>query len=173
MISVSKHIRDVVVNIMSDQSTGFNATLTAVSDQYQIEPFLIDFSSISKNFYQGWYSSKTLDITTAYKCPLMLLYTIKSQNQNLEKFRVFSGAALMGLDIYLSFKKSAAIPDTETLGDAVEATLYNLFNQESTAALYGDVIFNGDISIQKGPLALADTNWLQLIQSRLSFDFNI
>src|SRR5260370_37158888 len=107
MISVSKHIRDTVTAILSDSDTGFNPTLTTICDQYQIDPFLIDFGSTSKSFYQGWFTSKTLDVTTSFKCPLMLAYTIKSQNQNLEKFRTFTGAVMMGLDVYLPFSTSS------------------------------------------------------------------
>jgi hypothetical protein len=172
MISITKHIRTAITTLLSDSNSGFNPTLQTVCEEYGISPFAIDFGVRSKNFYQGWYGYDELVQTSNFKLPVMCLYSVKTQNQNLEKFRVFSGASMIGIDLYLSWNKSSAVLDTETLGDAVTDTLYNMFNREDNFSFFGDVIYNGDLSINKGPLALSGDNWLQLSQSRLSVDYH-
>ena len=157
-------------NILADPSSGFNAVMGSLCDTYNIEPFTIDFGPASRNFFQGWYGPTVLDETSNVKYPVMCLYTVKSQNTNQEKFRLFSGSVMMGLDVYLTFRKSSAPQDTETLGDAVESTMYTVFDGDTA---YGDVLYNGDLLIQKGPLQLGASNWIQLVSSKLTFDLNI
>lgn len=172
MFSVSKQVRDVVTTLMADETVGFNPTLMAICDDYEISPFSIDFSDNSKNFFAAYYNAKDLSETSSFRFPIVCLYTIKSQNTNENKFVTFSGSVMIGIDTYLSFGKSSALADTESLADAVEATYYKLFNSESNQSFYqtGGVIYNGDLLIQRGPVAKGGSNWLQLMQSRLTFD---
>ena len=156
--------------LMADETVGFNPTLQAITTGIQLPTFTLDFSATSKNVLQGWYAAKDLIATTTTKFPLMCVYTIKSQNQNTAKFATFSGSVMFGLDTYLSFPPSQARNNTDDLVDAVEGTLYTVFNSPSNYGYYGDVQYNGDLTIQRGPIAKGAQNWLQLISSRLTFD---
>ena len=166
MLSISKYIRDTAASIITNDTTGFNPTLAAICEDYGVQPFRLDFEK-NTNFFQGWYGPKVLDESSNFRYPAAYLYTIKSQNQNLQKFATFSGAQMMGFDILLGFKKSSALPDTETLGDAVEASTYTMFN----IASWGDVTFNGDVTVMRSPLAFGASNWLSLVRSTFSADY--
>jgi hypothetical protein len=170
MVSITKHIRTTVTTLMSDSTSGFNANFETVCEAYNINPFFIDFGAKSKNFYQSYIGYNELIQTSNFKFPVMCLYTTKTQNQNTEFSRLFSGTSGLGIDVYLSWPKSSAVLDTETLGDAVSDAMYNMFNHQT--ASYGDILPNGDLTIQRGPLVLGGDNWLQLLQCRLSVDYN-
>jgi hypothetical protein len=175
MVSVSHHCRSVVQALLSDGTAGFNTTLATISESYGIDPYTINFDGTArnKNFFTGYYGPKVLDETSNFKYPVACLYTIKSQNNNQEKFRTFSGSLMLGFDVYLSFAKSAALPDTDTIGDATEETMYNVFQTESHFTFFQDVIFDGDLTISRSPLSLGASNWIQTISSKIVLDYNI
>lgn len=169
-VNIHQKVRSTVAAMLA---SNFNATLTSISNAYHVPGFTIDFADKSKNFFNGNYAATDLISTSSVKFPVVCLYTIKSQNTNSEMFRVWSGTSLIGIDVYLSWNKSAALSDTETLGDAVSDCLVNVFNSEANQSQYTSVIYNGDIQFNKGTVTQAANNWLQLLQCRLSFDFNI
>jgi len=79
---------------------------------------------------------------------------------------------MLGFDVYLSWSKSSALPDTETLGDAVEATLYNVFNSSANYTFM--VMFCTTVIWQstKAHWLLAARTGLQLIHTVMTFDYN-
>jgi hypothetical protein len=172
-VQVSNQARTVVTNFLSDNTLGFNATLATICGSYGITPFTINFAPKSKNFFTGYYAPKDLVTTSNISFPLMCLYTIKSANNNQEKFHVFSGSVMIGLDTYIGFPSSAAPSDPETLVDAVEDTLYNLFNSPATQHLWTPVSYNGDVQVNRGVLTKQGPNWLQLVRSMMTFDINV
>jgi hypothetical protein len=171
MINISNHIRTTIGTILANDNVGFNPILQAICTDYNAKPFTIDYSPKSRNFFQGYFGPKVLMNTTNVKFPVQCLYTIRTQNQNTEKFAVFSGAVQLGIDTYISFSKSGAPGEPDALGDAVEDTLINLFNSSANLHMFGNVTYNGDISTTRGPMADDGSNWLQLLQTRLTFDY--
>jgi len=175
MVSVTKTVRDSITSLVADPSVGFNPTLVKVCNDYNVQPFLIDFSNNSRNFFAGYYGAKAIMETTNTKFPLICLYTIKSTNTNQQKFQVFSGTILLGIDVYLSYGKSSAFGNTDLLADAVEDTIYNVFNSEANYGFYsaasGDLEYNGDISVTRSSLTKDAYNWLQALQVRFTVDF--
>src|ERR1041385_5520082 len=100
-VKVSNQARTVVTTLLKDDALGFNATLNTICGDYGIRPFTIDFVPKSKNFFTGYFAAKDLVTTSNIAFPLMCLYTIKSANTNDEKFHVFSGSVMIGLDTYI------------------------------------------------------------------------
>jgi hypothetical protein len=170
MVSVSKSVRDVVTALMSDSVIGFNATLSTIAAAYDIKPFVIDFGPHSSNYFQGYYGAKDILETSASNMPLICAYTFKSQNTNQQIYATFSGTVGIGIDTYVSFPRSSAMLDTETLGDTVEDTYYNLFNSTATQKYWTSIGYNGDLVITRGAVAMGADNWYQLIKSQLTFD---
>jgi hypothetical protein len=170
-VQISKHVRTAVYNFLSDPGFGFNPTLASICSDYSIaSAFTINFASNSPNFFQGFYSAKDLIGTSVISFPIMTLYTQKSANQNNEKFHVFSGSVLIGIDTYISFPQSRALTNSDDLSDAVEATFYNVFNQTANQATWGSVTYNADLYITRGPMSQAGTNWVQYMQAKLTVD---
>jgi hypothetical protein len=168
--NISKHIRDTVTALLSSETVGFNPTLAALCTQFQVPTFSIDFIAKTKNFIQGWFAAKDVIATSTLKLPLMCFYGIKSQNQNTQKFTTFSGSVMMGLDTYISFPSSQAPNTADNIVDAVEGTLYTVFDSPANYSYYGDVQFNGDLLVKRGPISMGGSNWIQPVFAGLTFD---
>lgn len=150
-------------------AAAYEDTLGLVCLDYGINrPQAIDFEDPkSRNFFQGYLHPDAIENSTVKSYPMAILYAVNSVNENLEKFREFSGRVALNLDIYLSWPSVRAIHDFETLGDAVEATLYRIFNDPEWADAYTDFVYNGDINVVRRPLEQAGEHWRQGISARL------
>lgn len=168
MISISNHVRSTIGAMLAHPTVGFNPTLGTIANDYGCTPFTIDYRTTSNNFFTGYFTSKNLLDTSNISLPMQCLYTLRAMNTNSEKYAVFAGTLDLGIDTYISFGKSGAPRDTDTVADAVEATLYNVFHQEANMPLYGNVTYSGDLTVTRFPLQQSGTNWLQLVQARLS-----
>jgi hypothetical protein len=165
MPAISKMVRDAV---RARLAAAYEETLGPICLEYGLNrPQAIVFEPKSRNFFQAYLHPDAIENSTVKSYPMAILYTVGSANENLEKFREFSGRVTLNLDIYLSWPSARAISDFETLGDAVEATLYRVFNDPEWADAYTDFVYNGDISIVRRPLEQAGENWRQAISARL------
>lgn len=154
---------------LADPATGFNANLESVASDYGIAPFVIDWSDKSKQFFQGFLAPDDLDETTASKYPMVMLFAINSANQNFQKFALFSGVVVIGLDFHLSWRATNA-KNFEDLSDAVEDAAYATLNGTDFQAWGAPTVaFNGEVQMQKRPLEMAGEHWRQTISFRLTF----
>jgi hypothetical protein len=175
-VRIAVAARRAVINFLSDPTVGFNPTLLDICTDSEIpnRAFTIDFvDPNSKNFFQGFYAAKDLIATSNVSFPAITLYTIKTANTNNEKFHLFSGSVMLGLDTYVSFPQSKALPDSDDLCDCVEDTYYNLFHGLANQAFWTNgVTYNGDLYVTRGPVLMGGPNWIQLMQARLTVDID-
>jgi hypothetical protein len=169
MSQISKAVREAVHRRLSDPATGFNVNLQAVAPDYDIRPFTIDWSENSKQFFQGFLTPDDLDDTTASRYPMVMLFAINSANQNLQKFTLFSGVVVIGLDFHLSWRAGNALKNFEDLSDAVEDAVYTTLNGTDFQAWGAPLAYNGEVQMQKRPLEMAGEHWRQTISFRLTF----
>jgi len=172
MVNVSKYCRDKVVLLLSDEAVGFNKTLDTVVESYGITGFTIDFGANSKSFFQGWYNPNDLIRTTTVKMPFVVLYGMKSENQNLEKFQTFAGAVRLGIDTCISFPSAQAPNASDDIIDAVEATYYTVFNSAPNQTFFtpNGIVYNGDIRMTRSTVTTANANWGQVLHTEVDFD---
>jgi hypothetical protein len=174
MAGISKVVRDRVRARLADPVAGFNAALAAACTAFGIQPApnSIDFTDPkSKNFFQGMLSPDALDQTAPRTYPIVVIYSVGSGNGQAEKFRRFAGTVTFGLDVHLSWRKGNAIADSETLGDAVEEAVLNVFNSPDWTDAYTDPIaYNGEITLTRRPLEMAGEHWRQSHVFRLIFE---
>lgn len=169
-ISISKQVRDQVRTFLS-ASDGFNATLTALASDYGITPFVIDFTgNPSNNFFQSQVDARQLEESSTIKYPIMTLFSNRIEDDNEQKFQRFSGKVLIGLDLFLSWKTSHALPDSESLGDAIEATVVDVMNRQSNQGWNLETVYNGNVSLTRLPLRLAASSWRQTLRFLLHFE---
>jgi hypothetical protein len=147
-------------------SARFNDIFAAIAPGYGVQPFVIDFASApdSANFFYGQIDPNDIEDTTPYTLPLMTLYTVQSVNQHRQKPANFSGAVVLGTDVVLSFLKSAARQDFESIADAVEEAMNTISNE---LALQGVVV---DVSMARGPVKRGQKNWWQLLRFNWRFE---
>jgi hypothetical protein len=167
---ISKTVRDAIRERLADAESGFNAVLASLAPDYGVIAFDIDWTADSRNFFQGALHPDQLEQSSPSRYPLAVLYTMASQNRNLRKFAVFSGTINACLDVHLSWRGGNAQKDFESLADAVEETVYRVFNSPDWAPSYNAAIYNGDLTVQRRPLEMAGQHWRQTLSFRLTFE---
>jgi hypothetical protein len=167
-----KAVRDAALSELAASVTGFNATLAALAGTYGVTPFTIDWSSTSSNFSQSQVTTEQLELSRMIEYPGCLLYTPTTQNQNLEKFRRFSGVVVLNIDVIVDFRDGAEGRDTESLPDAVEDAITSIFNRP-TLSLPAYVVWNGDIECVREPVRLNGDGYFQRCPHQLTFEVHV
>lgn len=174
---ISRAARTRIQARLADVATGFNPYLVAaMADASLATPIgwklPINFGAPSFNFFQADLTADELDETTNVTYPVITLFATGLVEQNLEKFRLFSGAVTFGLNVFLSWKSGRALPDFETAIDCVEEALLRTFNGSPVSAWATDdqLVYNGEISCQRSGLSKATENWYQALASRLTVE---
>jgi hypothetical protein len=168
MSEISRKVREAVLLRLSDPTSGFNANLAAVASTYGIQPFSVDWSATSKNFFRGFLDPNDVDESTPSRYPLVMMYAITSTNRNLQKFALFSGEVILGLDFHITWRAGNALRNFEDLGDAIEDAVYKTLNGTDFQAWGAPLTYNGQISLAKRPLELAGEHWRQTLSFRLT-----
>jgi hypothetical protein len=169
----SAQVRDRVIAQLSDAVLGFNAQLATVATAYGITPYTLDFTSASRNFFEGPYDPENLDSTSVLKYPIACLYVNEAANVNDQMFQTFSGPAVMTFDLWLSWRASGAPQNTEKLANATEAAIIRTFcNPDNQANLTGPVTYDRKIRISRGRIEMGGQNWRQLLRTTLVFQLD-
>lgn len=170
MSQISFRIRNQVKTRLAAVSDGFNVTLAALASTYSITPFSITFGANSRNFFQGQINPRQLEETSSIKYPLMTLYSLRIDDDNEQKFQLFSGLVQIGIDVHVDWKSGNAIPDFELMGDAIEDAIVQIMNRTSNQAWDFETVYNGNVSCTRYPLQLAAGSWRQTLRFGLKFE---
>lgn len=164
-----KRVRDAVFRILSNETTGFNARMATLAQEYGVEPFEIDFSLSSTNFIQSAVGVDTDNFAYSQMFPRPLgisLYTVGVVNTKDQNSGFFSGQVECRIDCYLQF--SAKLREgldtieggnTEDTLDAIEEAL--LLSLHDDLAAWGDVVYNLDVTTSRGALKTTGDGWQQ------------
>lgn len=167
---ISRVARTAVVARLSDNATGFNPNLVTAMADADVEAPIgwrlpIDFGEGSQNFFQGDLNPEDIDSTTGSTYPALTLFSQKSANVNDEKFRLFAGPVLIKIRFFASWTSGSSLPDFETIGDCVEESFYETFNDNSPAIVQWstgpNTLYNGEMSIDRSRLIKGGENWSQ------------
>lgn len=171
MPKISNLARATVRAVLAQPVTGFNARFAGVALDYGLQPFTIDWSPSSKQVWDAPLDPEDLDATSPARYPLVMLYAVASANRNLRKFSLFSGQVEVALDWHISWKRGNAPRDAELVADAIEDTVYQVVNDaDFQAVAAAPLIWNGDISLRRGPLLMGGEHWLRTLAFRLTFE---
>ncbi len=167
---ISRAARTAVVERLGNVTNGFNPNLVSAMADAAIEvpsgwKLPIVFSPPTFNFWQADIAPAELDPTSISSYPSMALFSKRSANTNMDKFRLFAGPVNLTLCFFASWMSSKALPDFETIGDCVEEALVQTFNSDDPAvvawATGPTILYNGDISIARSKLSRDTESWYQ------------
>jgi hypothetical protein len=159
--------------LLADQTIGFNPAVAQFASEYGIQPITIDFAKANKvpNLFEGFLDPTQLIQSGTVKFPCACIYNIQSKNLNTQKFQTFSGQVTVGLDIHLSFPKTMANQDFETIADVVIAALYQTLNQDGAEAYWASgVLYNGDVECSRTPVLQTNSSWGRAIRLLATFE---
>jgi hypothetical protein len=175
MSLISNAVRSAVRTRLADPATGFNPVLAALClAPYALDAYEIDFTDSSTNFWQSYVTADNLDESDADEGTLMLLYTRRSQTPGPQpqKFSSFSGIVEIGLDVDISWASSAVPLDTDSLADATEDTLINVFNASANYGAWASngVLYNGEFQMNRQALRASGASWRQRLECIIGFE---
>lgn len=160
---LSNQVRSAMASRLQDPTYGYNAAIAQFSGQLGISLPQVDFTS-GVQFFQAYVSVDQMESDTPTTFPLLLLYSISSENTNLEKFREFAGPILMGVEVIHTWDKEELDPTLhEDTADAVEAAVIQCFNEHwaGESSNYPPCIhYNGRIRHVKYPLQPSGEGYL-------------
>ncbi|MGE5568543.1 MAG: hypothetical protein ACM3S5_05835 [Rhodospirillales bacterium] len=170
MPEISRRVREAVVRRLADPSTGFNMKLAAVAYAYGIQPFSIDWTANSKNFFRGFVDPNDVDESTPSRYPLVMLYSMTSSNDHDSMPRLFSGKVVLGLDFHITWRAGNALKNFEDLGDAIEDAVYAVFSDGNWPQTWGAAnAVQVAIALTKRPVEMGGESWRQSLMFRLTF----
>lgn len=174
---ISRAARIAIVSRLSNVTTGFTPNLVSRLADAGITPPIgwklpISYDAGSFNFFQGDLSAQDLDNTSTITYPAQTLFSTGAVNNNREKFHMFAGTCVFGLNTMCSWKSGKALPDFETVMDCVEEALFITFNSQNNQAWATDdqLSYNGDLSLQRTKLSKGAENFYQAMIGRLTID---
>jgi len=165
---VSRAVRDAIRERLADPAEGFAAVHAALAGDYGVAPITIDFGPASRQFYEGAIDIDDVLGSAAARRPVMVLYTQSSANTVAQVGPLFSGQVVAIIAMHLQQRGGNAVRNYEAAADAVEETLYRLFLSRQWTRDPA-LTFGGDMSVARGPVIPADSDWRQTITARLVF----
>lgn len=170
--TISKAVRDAIEEKLSDDTTGFNAQLAAIADEYDLEDedvFKIDWSDDSLNFFYGNVAPDLVEATSPFTYPLLTIDTARARHDNFIKFADFAGTVTAVVSITITWEKSQVLPDFSKLADAVEFATFMAINKQDLQDWPNGVEYAGIMELNRGGIFEAGENWRQQLVFTLNF----
>lgn len=175
MPQIGRKVRMAIQTRLANSTTGFNSNMQAAAITYGINDaprLLIDYGLGSRNFMFGQIPPDIAEETSFIKYPAQTVDVIRSENQNIVKAHIFSGDVTAVVETHLSWPDQKTLPDFSSYADCAEDALFETFNgltvQSDFAAVSG-LLWNGQMSIQRGQIIEAGENWRQTIAAVMKF----
>lgn len=182
---ISKAVTDRVFDRLVRNSEGFNETFNRLAVHYgTLEASDIVFQpatgTASPNFARANVSLSDWLKTSATRPPLVTLFSARATNTNEEKYMQFSGPVIVGLNVFATWRDGKVI-NFESTANCYEETVFTIFNRARNADPgdqdWGDleddgqdVVYNGDLDLQKSRVERGDKFWTQLLSFTATFE---
>lgn len=168
---ITKRVRDAVVRRLRDPISGLNPNLQTICEAYEIPELQINFDSHTQ-FFQGWVSPETLEDSTVFKYPVLILYTVNSADEKVIKYKQFSGVVQVGMEFHMELIQKYAVADMESYQDAVEGAMVMTLHGAQYDAEFSSVgaHFRRDTAFQRNPATMAAGNWRISMTIGMSFE---
>lgn len=164
-LAFTKICRDTVLGRLSDEVLGLNAKIAANATEYGQEPFTIDFTGESGNFYQVNADPDTIEASSEiYGDNYAVLYTAGASDTGNIKSMTFSGNVNVILRIHHLFSSGRLEVDMESIMDLVDSCVLESVNdpQNYMVASHPKATYQGGVQLSRLPLTTGKKNYLRL-----------
>jgi hypothetical protein len=124
-----KLVRDAILSLLSDPSTGFNPTLAALAGAYGISPFQIDFTGASGNFAISHIDKSNIEHSQLLEFPGGCLYTTDAVDKGDPHGFYFAGAVMAHVVFFVRERQGVEGFNTEDPFDAIEDAVLSVVNR--------------------------------------------
>jgi len=173
MPQISKYVRDAVKAQLAADTTGLNDRLAALWTSYSLDSgdlWKVDWSAESANFLFGRPAITAIEASSVMTFPFVAIDAIRAQNTNRVKFATFAGPVQVAIEVHHSWPQSAVINDFASYVDATEDAMISALNDQNAQFWPPNLLWNGNVAVQRGPLAFGARNWLQTVSFLCQFD---
>jgi len=167
---ISKLIRDAVKTQLAASTTGLNDRLAALAASYATDPYVIDWSATSPNFIFGRVNPVAFEESSVFIFPLLTIDTVRTQDTRRIKFATFAGPVVVTIDVHHSWPQESVLGDFASLVDLTEDAVISTLNDQNHQVWPGNVLWNGQITLQRGAIAMGGYGWLQSLQFICNFE---
>lgn len=176
MLLYRKTLRDAVVSVLADETSGFNARLAASAVTYGIIPFTINFDAPpqgdiphpDQNFFLGNIEAASVETSPLMSFPAACLYTTDALDRGDPRGMGFTGEVAANLDFYVRYRIGVEPFDTESILDAIEDAVISTLNDPPVQWPVGVLFMRNTRVTRDGIRELAD-GWQQRIMIRTVF----
>jgi hypothetical protein len=167
---ISKLIRDAIKTQLSAAGTGLNDRIAALAASYGVAPYAIDWTANSTNFIFGRVSSAAFEESSVFTYPLLTIDTVRTQHTNRVKFATFAGPVIATVDVHHSWADESVLADFASLVDLTEDAVIAALNDMNHQSWPGNLLWNGQVGLQRGGIAMGGYGWIQSAQFILQFE---
>jgi hypothetical protein len=170
MAQISKYVRDALKAQLSAVGTGFNDRLAAIATTYGIGAWTVDWSAESTNFLFGRVNPQAIEESSVLTYPLLTIDTLRSQHTNRVKFATFAGPVQAIVEVHHSWQQESVLADFASWVDATEDAMVAALNDQSAQFWPGNLLWAGQVALQRGPIAMGGYGWLQTAVFACNFE---
>lgn len=167
---ISKIVREAVQGQLSMPVSGINARLAAIAEGYGLDPYVIDWTNESSNFIYGRVTPQAFEASSVFTYPLLTIDTVRSQDTRRIKFATFAGPVIVTIDVHHSWIDSAVLADFASTVDMTEDAIVSCMNDQEVQTWPGNLLWNGQITLQRGQIMMGGNGWLQSAQFICNFE---
>jgi len=179
---ISSEVLSQIYTRMADDNYGLNTTFNSLATGYSLtQRFAINFTAdavgSSNNFVMADVDPGEWQKASSFRYPLVTLFVDYSENENLQKFHMFSGTIVAGLNIFVEWTQTRIGLEFEKYTNCVEEAVYTVMNR-ARGAFQGDqdwgrlAVYNGNLQLKKSRLQRGASFWIQALQFRATFELN-
>lgn len=173
---ISKVVRDAVKTQLSATDSGINDRIAALTAAYTVsfstilDPYTIDWSGEAGNFIFGRIDPQNVEASSVFSYPLLTIDTVRAQNANRIKYATFAGPVVATIDVHHSWPEQSVLADFASQVDLTEEAVIACLNDQNNQLWPGNLLWNGIVSTQRGPIVMGGYGWLQSIQFVCQFE---
>jgi hypothetical protein len=170
---ISKTVRDALKTQLSASGSGLNDRLAALATTYSQTAYVIDWTATSTNFIFGRVAPEKFEESSVFTYPLLTIDTVRSLSTNRIKYGSFSGQVTAMVEVHHSWAQEAVIADFASLVDMTEDATISCLNDKAHQTWTGNLLWNGAVTLMRGPIAMGGYGWLQSISFTCQFDLTV
>lgn len=179
-----KLVRDAIRAALADVTSGFNVRWPDIATtygcaKYGVDRFLIDWNAASRNFAFANYGTwEDVDDSTLREPFMVTAFTTALGSFRNGKFEHFNGEITANVVCWIKISGRVnttvgmEIDDSESLLDAIEQTIADVFTNAQLD--FGDsaIVFDGTYSSQREPILLLNDGWAARVPMQFVFEID-
>jgi regulator of RNase E activity RraB len=171
-LSYRRLVRQALLAVLSDPTTGFNARLATIASAYGVTAFTVDFTGASRNFVQSHIDAESLEAledSALIAFPAMAIYTHTVRDTREFNDFTIAGQVTACIDLIYRVRTGVEGINTEDILDAFEAAVFACINDPSVPWVTYGVNFQKDSMARPASIVPLADGWHHVTSIETAF----